>query len=158
MYLLMLSWFWKHLLQFCADICKRLSCVWTKNSINWLKKLFMREAIYYKLHLTWQVLCQSCFRYTCKLIKLVRNGLAIFLWYVYINDIILLRWWQVPYYWAGIKLYDLVSGKQLIRSSYLLGREKSLERFPMLKRDKLKASIVYYDGETKIIPFSWYSL
>lgn len=56
-------------------------------------------------------------------------------------------WYLVPYYWAGIKMYDLVAGRQCLRSSYLLGREKSLERFPMLKKDKLKASIVYYDGK-----------
>lgn len=29
------------------------------------------------------------------------------------------RWWQVPYYWAGIKLYDLVAGKQCLKKKLL---------------------------------------
>ena len=57
------------------------------------------------------------------------------------------RYWQVPYFWAGIKMYDLVAGKQKLKNSYLLSKEKALETFPMLKRDKLKAAIVYYDGK-----------
>ena len=58
-----------------------------------------------------------------------------------------LRWWQVPYYWVGIKAYDLVSGRQLLKSSYILSKGKALELFPMLKKDKLKAALVYYDGK-----------
>lgn len=56
-------------------------------------------------------------------------------------------WWQVPYFWAGIKAYDWVSGTQCLKSSYVLSRESALEKFPMLKKDKLKAAIVYYDGQ-----------
>ncbi|XP_039266240.2 glycerol-3-phosphate dehydrogenase, mitochondrial-like isoform X1 [Styela clava] len=57
------------------------------------------------------------------------------------------KYWQVPYYWLGIKMYDIVAGKECLQSSYVLSKEKSLERFPMLKKEKLKASIVYYDGQ-----------
>lgn len=57
------------------------------------------------------------------------------------------RWWQVPYYWAGIKAYDLVAGKQQVKSSYFLSRNKALELFPMLKKDKLCGALVYYDGQ-----------
>lgn len=57
------------------------------------------------------------------------------------------KWWQVPYFWAGIKMYDLVSGKQLLRRSYYLRKTKALELFPMLKRDQLKGALVYYDGQ-----------
>jgi len=56
------------------------------------------------------------------------------------------RWWQVPYFWAGIKAYDLVSGSECLKSSYFLNKERALELFPMLKRDKLCGAIVYYDG------------
>ena len=59
------------------------------------------------------------------------------------------RWWQVPYYWMGIKAYDLVSGRQILKPSYLLSKRKALELFPMLKKDKLKAALVYYDGKSK---------
>ena len=44
-------------------------------------------------------------------------------------------------------MYDLVSGKQLLRRSYYLKKTKALELFPMLKRDQLKGALVYYDGE-----------
>jgi glycerol-3-phosphate dehydrogenase len=57
------------------------------------------------------------------------------------------RWWQVPYFYAGIKMYDLVAGKQLVKKSYLLSKSKALEEFPMLKAEKLCGALVYYDGE-----------
>jgi len=52
----------------------------------------------------------------------------------------------LPYYYAGIKCYDLVSGRQLLKSSYVLSKSKALELFPMLKADKLVGALVYYDG------------
>lgn len=57
------------------------------------------------------------------------------------------KWWQLPYYWVGIKMYDLVAGKKCIKSSYAISRERALELFPMLKKDKLVGAIVYYDGQ-----------
>ncbi|KAF7207234.1 glycerol-3-phosphate dehydrogenase, mitochondrial [Nothobranchius furzeri] len=57
------------------------------------------------------------------------------------------KWWQLPYYWAGIKMYDLVAGIQCLKSSYVLTKSKALEYFPMLKKDKLVGAIVYYDGQ-----------
>lgn len=56
------------------------------------------------------------------------------------------RWWQVPYYWFGIKCYDLVAGDANVKSSYYLSKRDALELFPMLKGDKLCGAIVYYDG------------
>uniref|UniRef100_UPI00358E1AF5 glycerol-3-phosphate dehydrogenase, mitochondrial isoform X2 n=1 Tax=Myxine glutinosa TaxID=7769 RepID=UPI00358E1AF5 len=57
------------------------------------------------------------------------------------------KWWQLPYYWIGIKMYDLIAGSQCLRSSYLLSKARALELFPMLNRDKLVGAIVYYDGQ-----------
>ncbi|CAJ0920806.1 17017_t:CDS:10 [Entrophospora sp. SA101] len=57
------------------------------------------------------------------------------------------RWWQIPYYWAGTKAYELLSGKEALESSYFLTRSKALEVFPMLKKDKLVGAIVFYDGQ-----------
>ncbi|NXM49102.1 GPDM protein, partial [Gymnorhina tibicen] len=56
------------------------------------------------------------------------------------------KWWQLPYYWVGIKLYDLVAGSQCLKSSYVLTKSRALELFPMLRKDKLVGAIVYYDG------------
>ena len=72
--------------------------------------------------------------------------------YLTVNEIVLLltcifRWWQVPYFWAGIKAYDIVSGRQLLKWSHYVGKKKTLELFPMLKEQNLCGSIIYYDGE-----------
>jgi len=57
------------------------------------------------------------------------------------------KWWQVPYFWAGLKMYDLVAGKKLVRSSHFVSKEKALDMFPMIKSDKLRGAIIYYDGQ-----------
>ncbi|KAJ2081258.1 mitochondrial glycerol-3-phosphate dehydrogenase [Coemansia sp. RSA 988] len=56
-------------------------------------------------------------------------------------------WWQLPYFWVGCKMYDLLAGKQGISSSYILGRDKTLENFPMLRAENLVGSMVYFDGQ-----------
>jgi len=61
-------------------------------------------------------------------------------------SIIFIRWWQIPYFWFGIKMYDFVAGRKTIKSSYYLSKSNSLELFPMLKGEKLKGAIIYYDG------------
>lgn len=57
------------------------------------------------------------------------------------------KWWQLPYFWAGIKMYDVVAGRQVLKPSYVLSKTKALELFPMLKKDKLVGALVYYDGQ-----------
>lgn len=57
------------------------------------------------------------------------------------------KWWQLPYFWSGIKLYDFVAGSENLKSSYILRAKSALELFPMLKSDSLKGAIVYYDGQ-----------
>ena len=53
----------------------------------------------------------------------------------------------MPYFWMGIKAYDMISGRQLVKSSYYVSKSKALEEFPMLKKERLCGAIVYYDGE-----------
>ncbi|EJC98962.1 DAO-domain-containing protein [Fomitiporia mediterranea MF3/22] len=57
------------------------------------------------------------------------------------------KYWQVPYYWAGCKLYDILAGKENMESSYIMSKGKALEAFPMLKQEGLVGAIVYYDGQ-----------
>ncbi|MDT8443417.1 MAG: FAD-dependent oxidoreductase [Desulfuromonadales bacterium] len=59
----------------------------------------------------------------------------------------LYKWLDVPYVFSGLKLYDLLSGKQNIGHSRLLSRKEALRRFPRLKAEGLKAGILYYDGQ-----------
>lgn len=59
------------------------------------------------------------------------------------------NWWQLPYFWAGTKAYDLLASSQGmgLTSSYLLGKKAALDAFPLLKKEKLTGALVYYDGQ-----------
>ncbi len=59
----------------------------------------------------------------------------------------LYKWLEIPYVYAGLVLYDLLAGKRGLGKSFLVGRKEALRRFPMLKKDGLKAGVVYYDGQ-----------
>lgn len=48
--------------------------------------------------------------------------------------------------WTGMKMYDVLAGSRRIKSSFLLSKYETLERMPSLNPDKLKGSILYYDG------------
>ncbi|MBP1610269.1 MAG: glycerol-3-phosphate dehydrogenase, mitochondrial, partial [Acidobacteria bacterium] len=54
---------------------------------------------------------------------------------------------ELYYFRIGMKLYDWVSGRNLLFQSRLLSREESLRRMPMLKSDRLVGTIVYADGQ-----------
>lgn len=59
----------------------------------------------------------------------------------------LYSWWQVPYVYAGLKLYDFLSGRRSIGASKLLSRAGTLKALPGLKAEGLKAGVLYYDGQ-----------
>ncbi|KAK9464530.1 FAD dependent oxidoreductase-domain-containing protein [Lipomyces arxii] len=56
------------------------------------------------------------------------------------------QWWQVPYYYAGTKVYDFIAGKENTNTSYFMTKKETMANFPMLKGDDLKGAIVYFDG------------
>lgn len=56
------------------------------------------------------------------------------------------KWWQLPYYYAGMKMYDLIAGKGNLEPCHLLSRTNALRQFPQLNDNELKGAIVYYDG------------
>jgi len=64
------------------------------------------------------------------------------------------EWWEVPYYWVGMKAYDLVAGTQGLTLSSFARAKRIGEMFPQLAQKRmdvgektLKGSIVYYDGQ-----------
>lgn len=59
----------------------------------------------------------------------------------------LYKLYEVPYVFAGLKFYDILSGRQNIGHSRLLSRAEALRRFPGLKAEGLKAGVLYYDGQ-----------
>jgi glycerol-3-phosphate dehydrogenase len=72
--------------------------------------------------------------------------------------------WELPYFWAGAKAYDLVAGsRRVVPASHFLSKgmhsvhvfgalnifdaDEAVFHFPMLREDHLKGAIVYYDGQ-----------
>lgn len=60
-------------------------------------------------------------------------------------------WFEVIYYWMGLKLYDLVAGARMLHLSRYYSLNESIELFPTLARNghgrNLKGTVVYYDGQ-----------
>ncbi|PRQ58742.1 putative glycerol-3-phosphate dehydrogenase [Rosa chinensis] len=60
-------------------------------------------------------------------------------------------WFDVVYYWMGLKMYDLVAGLRLLHVSRYYSAQESVELFPTLARNgkdkSLKGTVVYYDGQ-----------
>lgn len=56
------------------------------------------------------------------------------------------KWWQVPYFFIGCKMYDWFAGYQNLRSSTIFSKETTSALAPMLDSSNLKAACVYHDG------------
>lgn len=62
------------------------------------------------------------------------------------------KMWEVPYFWAGMKFYDLLSGTRMLSPSYFSDTDGTTKVFPTLKKElqsgeKLCGSVTYYDGQ-----------
>ncbi len=58
----------------------------------------------------------------------------------------LYRWSRVPYVYAGLVLYDLLSGRASLGRSRLLGPSTARRRSPGIRTEGLKAAVSYWDG------------
>lgn len=56
-------------------------------------------------------------------------------------------WWEGPYYGIGLKLYDVLAGRQNFGRSQQLSREETLEHLPTIEPDGLRGGVIYYDGQ-----------
>lgn len=61
------------------------------------------------------------------------------------------EWFEVVYYWLGLKLYDVVANRHMLHLSRYYSANESVELFPTLARKghnrSLKGTVVYYDGQ-----------
>ncbi|CAN0825746.1 Glycerol-3-phosphate dehydrogenase SDP6, mitochondrial [Linum grandiflorum] len=61
------------------------------------------------------------------------------------------NWFEVVYYWMGLKMYDLVAGPRLLHLSRYYTTQESIELFPTLAKTgtdrSLRGTVVYYDGQ-----------
>jgi len=51
------------------------------------------------------------------------------------------------FYGAGLKIYNILSGKYGFGKSEILSKKETISRLPNVKTDKLKGSIIYFDGQ-----------
>lgn len=56
-------------------------------------------------------------------------------------------WWEGPFYGIGMKVYDMLAGKQGFGRSKHLSREKTLNHIPTIEPDGLRGGVIYYDGQ-----------
>lgn len=57
------------------------------------------------------------------------------------------RWFDLPFYGSGLKLYDLLAGSSSIGRTRILGAGETKLMVPGIQGTNLKGSIVYYDGQ-----------
>ncbi len=56
------------------------------------------------------------------------------------------KWYEIPYVYAGLKVYDMLSGRSSLGASRILGAKKALERSDAIEPRGLKGAVSYYDG------------
>ena len=59
----------------------------------------------------------------------------------------LYSWFDVVKYYAGLKFYDILSGRLSLGKSYFITKAEALSRLPNLKEEGLRGGIVYHDGQ-----------
>jgi len=57
------------------------------------------------------------------------------------------RWWETPFYGAGLKAYDLLAGKAALGATRFLSRSKTLALLPNARADGLCGGVQYWDGQ-----------
>jgi glycerol-3-phosphate dehydrogenase len=57
------------------------------------------------------------------------------------------RWFDLPYYGVGLKLYDLLSGGSSMGRTSILGAKETARRIPGIATQGLKGSVMYHDGQ-----------
>ena len=57
------------------------------------------------------------------------------------------KWWEAPYYGAGMKVYDLLAGWHNFGRSRHLNRGEAVEHLPTIEPDGLRGGVMYYDGQ-----------
>lgn len=56
-------------------------------------------------------------------------------------------WWEGPFYGIGLKMYDLLAGRQGFGRSRLISKERTLELLPTIEPKGLLGGVIYHDGQ-----------
>ena len=54
--------------------------------------------------------------------------------------------WELPYMFAGLTMYDLISGRRGLGRSSIISKKKMINNFPSIKKKGLVGGVKYYDG------------
>ncbi len=54
---------------------------------------------------------------------------------------------EIPYYLAGLKLYDWISRAASLGPSRYLNKQETIETFPHVHQENLKGAVLYFDGQ-----------
>jgi glycerol-3-phosphate dehydrogenase len=57
------------------------------------------------------------------------------------------RFWETPFYGAGLKMYDALAGKAGLGATEFLGRKQTLACLPTARQQDLKGGVKYWDGQ-----------
>ncbi|MEP6788059.1 MAG: glycerol-3-phosphate dehydrogenase/oxidase [Acidobacteriota bacterium] len=55
--------------------------------------------------------------------------------------------WQKAFYGTGLKIYDLLSGKNTFGRSRILSKRETVDMLPTIKTKNLSGGVLYYDGQ-----------
>ncbi|MBC8320191.1 MAG: glycerol-3-phosphate dehydrogenase/oxidase [Bacteroidetes bacterium] len=56
-------------------------------------------------------------------------------------------WWEGPFYGIGLKIYDMLAGKEGFGPSKFLTKEETLALIPTVETKGLKGGVIYHDGQ-----------
>jgi glycerol-3-phosphate dehydrogenase len=56
-------------------------------------------------------------------------------------------WWEGPFYGIGLKMYDLLAGRQGFGRSKVISKERTLELIPTVEPEGLIGGVIYHDGQ-----------
>ena len=57
------------------------------------------------------------------------------------------KWWEGPFYGAGLKAYDSLAGKLNLAPSRMLSAEETISEIPNVEQDGLRGGVQYHDGQ-----------
>jgi len=56
-------------------------------------------------------------------------------------------WWEGPFYGVGMKIYDLMAGKEGFGKSRMISKQETLSHLPNIETEGLNGGVIYFDGQ-----------
>jgi glycerol-3-phosphate dehydrogenase len=56
-------------------------------------------------------------------------------------------WWEGPFYGIGLKIYDMMAGKEGFGKSKIISKEETIKHLPNIEETGLNGGVIYYDGQ-----------